>query len=234
MNRAKLAGTLGLIVLLSAGVATAAVDEPNYRVVKNTGGIEIREYDSYLVAEIEVKGSFDAAAFQAFDPLFKFIDGNNRSKQKIEMTSPVEQQASGQQIPMTAPVTQRSGESIPMTAPVTQRTGEEIPMTAPVTQTKGAGTYAVGFVMPDNLNLENVPEPLDPRIKIREVPTRTVAVITYSGSWSHLKYARMEKKLLEEVKKQGLTPVGAPVFARYNHPGIAMWDRRNEIMVEVK
>jgi hypothetical protein len=157
------------------------------------------------VAEVEVRGTFGAAAFQAFQTLFQYIEGNNRKQEKIAMTAPVEQQP-----------------------------GEKIPMTAPVTQSQGSGTYFIGFVMPANYTLENIPEPLDPRVQIRAVPAKTVAARQYSGSWSKRNYQHNEQILIDAIAEAGLTQVGTPIFARYNHPGIAPSRRRNEVLIEVE
>jgi hypothetical protein len=127
-----------------------------------------------------------------------------------------------------------------MTAPVTQRPatdeGEKIEMTAPVTQRPsgtGGGSYMVGFVMPAKFTLENIPEPLDPRVKIREVPARKAAARTYAGSWAKAFYEREKKILLKAMEREGLKPKGEPVFARYNHPGVKAWERRNEVIVDI-
>jgi hypothetical protein len=169
-----------------------AAEEAKYEVVQQYGDFELRRYAPYLVAEVEVKGTFGTAAFQAFQTLFKYIDGNNRKQEKIAMTAPVEQQP-GEKIPMTAPVTQRPAE------------GERISMTAPVTQSKGGGTYFIGFVMPANYTPETIPEPLDPNVKIRAVPGRTVAARQYSGGWAPGNTSRMSKSCLMPSARPALS-----------------------------
>ncbi|HUT54928.1 MAG TPA: heme-binding protein [bacterium] len=202
------------------GKPAMAAEEARYEVVKKYGDFELRRYAPHLVAEVEVKGTFGSAAYQAFQTLFKYIDGNNVKQEKIAMTAPVEQQT-GEKIPMTAPVTQRPAES------------EKIPMTAPVTQSKGGGSYFIGFVMPADYTMENIPEPLDPKVKIREVPARMVAARQYSGSWGKRNYEKNLRILRDAISQAGLKPIAEPVFARYNHPGVASSKRRNEVLIEV-
>jgi hypothetical protein len=72
-----------------------------------------------------------------------------------------------------------------MTAPVTQApVPVRMEMTAPVTQAPAAGGYVVQFVLPKGVTLASAPEPLDARVRLREVPGGRVAVIRYSGRWS--------------------------------------------------
>ncbi len=66
-----------------------ALEEPTFKVLKKVGDYELREYEAYLIARVEVMGSFDAAGDNGFHILADYIGGNNRSKTKIDMTVPV-------------------------------------------------------------------------------------------------------------------------------------------------
>lgn len=200
-----------LALLLCFSGAAVAVDEPAYRVLQSNDAFELRRYAPYVVAEIAVEGSFKGAGMKAFRPLARFIGGNNEGRQKIEMTAPVTQRRA----------TPPRGQAIPMTAPVTQ-------------EPDGEGRHRVGFVMPEDMTLETTPVPKDPRITLREVPERLLAVARYSGTWSEKRYARQEAELLAALESAGLTPVSDPVWARYNGPMTPWFLRRNEIMVEVR
>jgi hypothetical protein len=127
-----------------------------------------------------------------------------------------------------------------MTAPVEQTPararGERIAMTAPVVQSPTAadGAYVFSFVMPAKYTLETLPEPLDERVRIREVPARLVAARRYSGSWSERRYRKNETALLDAVSDAGLEVIEAPTLARYNSPFTLWFLRRNEVLVEVR
>jgi SOUL heme-binding protein len=54
---------------------------------------------------------------------------------------------------------------------------KNIAMTAPVEQASTGGTYRVAFVVPRKFDRNTVPQPNDPRVSIREVPSRVV------GAW---------------------------------------------------
>jgi hypothetical protein len=93
---------LALLALLIAVPITTgqamAYDEPSYKVLHSSGyglkslqkKIELRKYDSMLVAEVDVEASgWQSAANQAFRPLANFIFGSNDRNENIGMTIPV-------------------------------------------------------------------------------------------------------------------------------------------------
>jgi hypothetical protein len=199
--------------LLLAGANAVAIEEPKYEVVKTYPDFELRRYAPYLVAETEVSGDFDEVGNKAFRILAAYIFGENRAQEKMEMTAPVNQR----------PVAEE-GEKMAMTAPVAQRP-------------KGgadANTYVLSFVMPSSYTLDTLPEPLNPRVRLREEPAKLMAVSSYSGRWTQANYRDHESQLLAAVEREGLTSVGAPVYARYNSPFSLWFLRRNEVMVEVE
>lgn len=201
-----------VLALLLGFVAelAVAVDEAAYEVVKRYEAFELRRYAPYVVAEITVEAGFRGAGGEAFRPLARFIGGANEARREIPMTAPVEQQpeARGQRIPMTAPVTQ-----------------------APVDA--GQGRYRVAFIMPAAMTLATTPVPTDPRIELRAVPERTMAVRRYGGSWSEKRYQEHEEALRAAIDEAGLEPAGDPVWARYQGPFTPWFLRRNEVMIEV-
>ena len=198
-------------MLLFAVGAALAYEQPKYKIVKIYDGFELRRYSPYIVAETVVSGKFDDAGNKAFRILFKYISGDNPKKTEIPMTAPVNQ------------------------SPI-KKSREKIEMTAPVEQTphgKTADTYVFSFVMPSKYTMENLPSPADPRVKFRQVNSRLLAALTYSGTWSEKRYRQHEAALLEAVKSAGFVTVGEPIFARYNSPFTLWFLRKNEVLVEV-
>lgn len=197
------------IALLLCPLLAMAIEEPSYRVIRQSGNFELRSYAPCLVAETLVAAPFENAGNEAFSMLAGFIFGKNRARQTIEMTTPAHQQESGETIGMTSPVAQ---------TPVTG--GDE--------------AYVFSFVMPARYTRDTLPEPLDARVKIRALPARMMAVVTYSGTWSRSRYEKHEAELLAAVRGAGMTAVGKPVFARYNAPYTPWFMRRNEVMIEIR
>jgi hypothetical protein len=163
MNKVKI--IVYVLVLLSpiclCSCATVGIEKAQYTVLEKDGKFEIRQYQPQVVAETVVEADFADAGNIAFRRLFDYISGNNRSKESIAMTAPVNQQTGS---------------------------GQKIAMTAPVNQQKSEGNYVVSFLMPSKYTSRTLPEPLDPNVRIREMPARKMAAIRYSGSWSQKRY----------------------------------------------
>lgn len=185
-----------------------AIEKPQYRVVQEVQGIEVREYAPYLVAETEVSGSREEAGNAGFRRLADYIFGKNRGDKKIAMTAPVAQQE-GARIAMTAPVSQQE------------------------TPDRGASTWVIQFMMPSEYARDALPEPIDPAIRFREVPARRVAALRYSGTWSEERYLEKLAQLRAAMERAGLRAVGEPVWARYDPPFMPWFLRTNEILIEI-
>ena len=197
----------GLLLALASWPAMA-IEIPEYRVLEQEGSFELRAYSSYLIAETEVEAGFMNAGNIAFGRLLRYISGANAAQAEIAMTAPVEQSSQG----------------------------EKIAMTAPVEQSKADGVYRVGFVVPRKYNRETVPKPTDPRVSIREVPARTVAVWRYSGRWTEENFREHEQDLRRAVQARGLQAVSgdSAIIARYDAPFIPWFMRRNEVLIPLE
>jgi hypothetical protein len=187
------------------GIDAMAIEEAEYTVVTKEGDFEIRDYKPHVLAETIVEGEFDKAGNKAFSRLFQYISGNNAARDKVAMTAPVSQEAKGEKISMTAPVGQ-------------QQAGKR---------------WTVSFMMPASYTLETLPRPLDPKVTLRLVPARTLAAVRYSGFWSEEGYLQNKAALESWIEKRGQTPIGEPIWARYNAPFSLWFMRRNEVLIEI-
>ncbi len=203
----RLMSRLVLLTLFTPGVAMA-LEEPDYTVLEQFDEFELRRYEAYIVAEVDVDGDFRSKGNDAFKILAGYIFGDNQAREKMAMTAPVE----------SRPV-QRS-EKMAMTAPVTS---------APA----GDDRSTFAFVMEDKYTLDTLPVPDDDRIRIRTVPERVVAVRRYSGRWTTSKYLEHEAALRNALEARGIAITSEPQLARYNSPFSLPIMRRNEVMFEV-
>jgi hypothetical protein len=197
---------LFLLLLTLSGNAAMAIEEPVYEVLLETKYYEVRRYQPYIVAEIEVNDDFRRAGNSAFRVLAGYIFGDNEPQQEMAMTAPVES---------------RKGVRMNMTAPVTSQARN------------GDGPYTYAFVMERKYTMDTLPKPDNPDVRLVQRPERVMAVHRYSGSWSENRYREHEKLLLDALAVDRVETTGSPVFARYNAPFTPWFLRRNEIMVEI-
>jgi effector-binding domain-containing protein len=139
-----------------------------------------------------------------FGILFRFISGNNVQREKMKMTTPV-----------------------------VSKDSQEIKMTSPVLSEFSSEGY-MAFVMPSELNLETTPAPIDNRVRIEELPSRTVAVLRFSGSWSEAHFEKETKQLLKEIAEAKMKTNSSVFTMLYNPPFTPSFLRRNEVAIEVE
>ena len=185
-----------------------SIDEPNYRLLKTDQdqSVEIRHYDEYLVAETLVDSTYKQAGSIGFRRLFRFISGANTTQQSIAMTAPVER----------------------------YETGEKIAMTAPVFRERDQKQWAISFVMPDKFTATTVPQPVDPTVRIKTIPSRRVAVIRFRGRMSAEVAEQYTERLRAWCAKHGYRTMSKPRLAGYDPPFTLPALRRNEVHIDVE
>jgi effector-binding domain-containing protein len=209
MQMTKSIGTIAVLACFAAfsmGSRAMAIEEAPFTLSTKSGKFELRHYQPYIVAATVVEGDFERVGNEGFRRLVDYINGHNRRRQSIAMTAPVGQQSESQKIAMTAPVGQ-------------QRSSDQ---------------WRITFMMPAGYSLETLPEPLDERILLQQVPARQMAAVRYSGTWSRTGYEKNLARLLAWLQEQGLKPIGEPVWARYNPPFMPWFLRRNEVLIAVQ
>ena len=143
------------------------------------------------------------------------------------------------------------GRAIPMTAPVSMHQdtassgGQTIAMTAPVAMydERGSGSTTrkkMQFILPSAFDaMDKIPKPLDPRVRVVQLPPSRGAVYRYSGR-SGGEHARGKAKLLaDQLRSDGLTDLDSKKaidthqFWGYNPPFTLPPLRRNEVWIEL-
>lgn len=87
-SRLSMAAAIILFFTVGGGQTAMALEEPEYEVLIERETYEVRRYEPYLVAEVDVVGG--GADSQAFRILAGYIFGNNQGGEKMQMTAPVE------------------------------------------------------------------------------------------------------------------------------------------------
>jgi DNA gyrase inhibitor GyrI len=181
-------------------------DSPTYSLAESEDAFEIRHYQPYLIAQTEDSGNYDAATKESFYRLFEYISGKNQGQQKIAMTAPVQQQPKA----------------------------ETIKMTAPVFQEKSGKVWTMAFVLPAQYNAETAPKPTDPKVSIKTVPEKRVAVLRFTGFINEENVAEKKAELMARLKQKQIKTLSEPISAGYNPPWTIPFLRRNEIHVDIE
>jgi hypothetical protein len=180
-------------------------ETPKYSIIKKQNEIEIRHYPAYIQAEVVIdEKQYQSAIEKGFNVLAGYIFGNNVSKQKIEMTSPVQASQS-----------------------------EKIAMTTPVTVT-GESSFTVAFIMPSAYTLETLPQPRDSHVHFRLIPARSLAAIRFSGFFRQDTIQKKKQRLSQWLQEQGIEAEGDFIVAGYNPPWVPGFLARNEVLIQIK
>ena len=198
---------------------------PKYEVLSKAGDLELRRYETYVTASVRVSAAgYNEAVNTGFGLLAGYIFGNNTASGTIPMTAPV----------TLAPV---SGTKIAMTAPVTSERlrARHMGPAAPLCTVSCAGEYVVSFSMPAQFaSVEDLPVPVDPRVKLETVGAHTAAAVRFGGYLTEKSAAEARERLEAWMAEQGLTPAGEPVSAQYDAPWKPPLFRHNEILIPVR
>jgi SOUL heme-binding protein len=202
--------TLVVLTVLVMGVwvyVVNNVEQPEYRVVRQDGAIEIRDYPVLVVAEVSRQGDRKSAISAGFRALAGYIFAKDRG---------------GKTIAMTAPVTQ---ERVPTT------------MGAPVTQAREKGGdgegWVVRFIMPAQYTQATLPRPKSHDVRLRSVGPARRAAIRFSGVATDRLLATKEGQLRDWLGAQGLQASAASTYAYYNNPFTPGPLRRNEVIIDI-
>jgi hypothetical protein len=183
-------------------------EEPSYDVIESDGEVEIRRYETAILASVTVSKEFDDFREEAFKRLAAYIFGENDGGKKLAMTSPVLQE---------------------------KKTGEKIPMTAPVIQTGGGNQWTMSFVLPKKFASKKPPSPIDPSVTLKKVETRTLAAIRYKGNNTERRMSANRMKLEAWLKAHShYEAVGDIFWAQYDAPFVIPFLKTNEALVEVR
>ena len=115
------------------------------------------------------------------------------------------------------------------------KASQSIAMTAPVIQESASTSkHMVRFVLPEEMKPGDVPDAMDPRVKVIQVPKHLAAAKRFSGSWNQERFDLEGKKLISETLSSGLETVGSLYFARFDPPWKPGFLKRNEVLIRVK
>eukprot|EP00568_Trieres_chinensis_P012812 CAMPEP_0183294434 /NCGR_PEP_ID=MMETSP0160_2-20130417/2782_1 /TAXON_ID=2839 ORGANISM="Odontella Sinensis, Strain Grunow 1884" /NCGR_SAMPLE_ID=MMETSP0160_2 /ASSEMBLY_ACC=CAM_ASM_000250 /LENGTH=258 /DNA_ID=CAMNT_0025455765 /DNA_START=61 /DNA_END=840 /DNA_ORIENTATION=+ len=234
-----LIGALAALASLRTGVglyawrAANVLESPAYSVVgRLPGGVELRRYESYLVAETTIPvGGFREGTAGGFRKCASYIFGQNVPRKGGGA-------AGGEKMAMTAPVRVAGRASA---AAAAAPAGEKMAMTSPV-RTAGsmAGETKVSFVIGSKYTLKSIPKPKDGSVSLREVPSHYLAARRFSGPPpKDDRVVKERERILNSLEESGMKPAKGregeeTMVYGYHDPFITPNIlRRNEVAVMV-
>ena len=198
-----------LAYALSAGGVPAfaeTYDEPKSTLVMQEGRFSVRDYSPLITASVIVEREGGQAYRAGFGPLLAYITGDNRLRDQIAMTVPVTRQSA--QIAMTVPVTREPSRS---------------------------GLQEVSFVMPSDWTLETLPVPNNAAVRIREIPARRIASMTFPVRRGFGDGLEQAERLKSWIETRGFTILEGPIYAIFDSPyGRAASGRLNEVQFVIE
>jgi len=207
--------------------------EPQFKTILERTSVvttyQIREYGKRFAAEVDYSDAKNTGS--PFGILAKYIgvfgDAQNEGTEAMEMTAPVSMERKGTPMAMTAPVSmERKG---------TQLSGED--------DSSGSGSgngKKMKFFLPQEYDeLEKIPKPKNPNVKIVEIPPVAGAAYRYSGSLSDTLKDQKALEFSAQLRNDGLdrmTPehvLQNYQFWGFNPPFTIPMYRRNEIWLDL-
>ncbi|MEM8752042.1 MAG: heme-binding protein [Pseudomonadota bacterium] len=195
---------IAVAAALSLAAAARAAPEPEFSLVEEGDGFEIRDYPELVIAKTP-SGDGENAAFRR---LFQYISGANEGAREVSMT---------------APVLVAEGTEISMTAPVLGATGRD-----------GSGGEEMAFILPAEFTRETAPIPTDPQVSIAVIPARRVAAATFSGWADDEDFAEAEAELRARLSAADYAATDAVETAQYDPPWTLGPFRRNEVLITIR
>lgn len=196
-----------IIWIIGTIYAVSALEEPKYTVLEKKNWYQIRQYENYLVAEVQVTGNQEQALNSGFRLLAWYIFWGNTTQESISMTIPVSD---------------------------IQSSSEKIAMTVPVSDISNGDAHTIQFSLPSKYTLSSLPKPNNNQVNIREVTWYKAAVLRYTG-WAREETVETKKQQLSDLlQNDDIRSIWDMNSAQYNPPFSFPWLRRNEIIVEIK
>jgi hypothetical protein len=108
----------------------------------------------------------------------------------------------------------------------------QIAMTSPVRMSGNEKLKTMSFVLPSEMEFDNLPEPEDKRILLHKSKPMYTASVQFGGYASDADISKHREKLVEILEQLNIQHTNQFEFLGYNSP-YQMINRRNEVQVEI-
>lgn len=180
---------------------------PRHDVVSKTAAFEIRRYAPCVVAE---------TTFTSQRGMFEGDQGGSFMRL-------------ARFIGVTAKPQNEHAAPISMTAPVLMSPGNDA---------SSSSSYKMAFFLPASRfsRAADAPKPTDPSVRLVDIPARTVAAHTFSGTMRAAVIAEKDRELRDALQTAGVKvkPGAEAAAAGYNPPWTPAFLKTNEVLLEVE
>lgn len=108
----------------------------------------------------------------------------------------------------------------------------KIAMTSPVRMEQEADTFGMQFVMPSEYSMEDLPEPDDPSIQLKEFEGGYYASVRFGGYANENDWKEKKAELIAILERKGVAHYNHFEYLGYNPP-YQFIKRRNEVVVKL-
>ena len=209
--------------------APKGLASPLYSVLKKRAMYEIRRYAPFAVAETNMKGQGSGMSIEAqgnaFQALAGYIFGENQGGQKMEMTTPVFNDAQGGKMQFYI--------SPPPLATDSNNDGTISPPTSSSSSSSSSTSTNMSAILP---------EPTNTSVSTRVVGGGLYAAVSFGGLALPDEAREIELKLRDALSRDGIDVVDSNtdnsgdmdvLIARYNEPWSNPVTRKNEILIKL-
>ena len=166
---------------------------------------EIRQYQGYIAASVEIDSDIKNALNSGFGVLADYFFSRNWSRKPPKTTGSIT-------------VHVAKNEKIAMTTPVFLATTDQ------------ANRYIISFIMPAKYTMDSLPEASNKKITFQEVKPYKAAALKFGGYLNETTTEDKAAVLATWLKEKQLSYKSGFTFAQYNSPWVPERFRRNEII----
>lgn len=216
-----------LVAGAAARVAHESRSTPlSYETVETLGDVELRRYPTTVVVE-----TVAPSEHQAVGRLVRYVSGNNESETELSPFPSVVSE--GETYPAAASESKSASTSDAGAEP--DSSGDPVSATASAAAGSDDGVR-MAFYLPETYDFEAAPRPSDPKVRVVELPERTLAVKSLPRWTVGARAERERDGMLSKLRTQreDVSIVGDPFVLRYDGPGASSVLRTRDVAVEVR
>jgi hypothetical protein len=185
-------------------------EEPEYQTLETHGDIEIRCYERMTLAQVTLPGHYESFSRSASLILSDYLFGMNLESLILAMTTPV------------------------LFEKVKTANWEVVPFCDIGFAEDSTSEWMMSCILPSGYEVLNAPKPINPNIRLVDVPRTTYAVVSYSGNNTVNKMIEYSETLTSFLNQSlNYQRLSGPIVAQYDQDTTLSFFKKNEILIGV-